>query len=47
MEGIDIENNGDKISVNATQIISKYRSIKDRMNFCFEKKLVSSGGGRV
>ncbi len=37
MERIDIEDKGDKISVNATQIISKYRSIKDRMNFCFEK----------
>lgn len=32
--------NGDiqqKVAINATEIVSKYRNIKDRINFCFEK----------
>ena len=37
MEDINIENNEEKISVNATQILAKYRSVKERINFCFEK----------
>jgi len=37
MEDINIEDDKEKIPINATQIIAKYRSIKDRINFCFEK----------
>jgi len=37
MEDIEVVNNNAKIPINATKIISKYKNIKDRMNFCFEK----------
>ena len=34
---IEMDGREKKISVNATQIVSKYRNVKDRLNFCFEK----------
>ena len=33
-------NNGNtqqKVAINATEIINKYRRLQDRINFCFEK----------
>ena len=32
----NIRNNHQKIPVNATEIINKYRKLQDRLNFCFE-----------
>ena len=32
-----INNNQQKIAVNATEIINKYRKLEDRLNFCLEK----------
>jgi len=33
----NIRNNAEKVPVNATEIINKYRKLQDRLNFCFEK----------
>lgn len=32
-----MDNETEKVPINATQIIMKYKNIKDRLNFCFEK----------
>ena len=37
MEDYPMVNNQEKVPVNATLIVSKYKSLKDRLNFCFEK----------
>lgn len=37
MEDYNMNNPSDKVPVNATLIVSKYKSLKDRLNFCFEK----------
>ena len=37
MEDIEIENNREKVSANAMEIINKYRNVNYRINFCFEK----------
>ena len=33
----NIDNHGQKVAVNATEIITKYRRLEDRINFCLEK----------
>lgn len=37
MEDYNMRNVNDKVPVNATLIVAKYKSLKDRLNFCFEK----------
>jgi len=37
MEDYNMNNPNDKAPVNATLIVSKYKSLKDRLNFYFEK----------
>ena len=34
---IDMEDDDVKISVNAMEIINRYRNVRDRINFCLEK----------
>ena len=37
MEDIVMRNDQERVPVNATMIVSKYKSLKDRLSFCFEK----------
>jgi len=37
MDDYNMRNVNDKVPVNATLIVAKYKSLKDRLNFCFEK----------
>ena len=37
MEDYPMVNNQEKAPVNAKLILSKYKSLKDRLNFCFKK----------
>ena len=39
MEDISMRNNEKRVSVNVTLIVSKYKSLKYRLSFCFEKNL--------
>lgn len=37
MEDQEMDNQSGKVPINAIKIISKYKSLKDRLNFCFER----------
>ena len=37
MEDVGMDDINEKVPINATKIITKYKCLKDRLNFCFEK----------